>query len=160
MTEREKIGKEIFTWIDKDPMYTLVLIPYAVSIGAITPDEGSACKKDLEEYYEKNKVEKTHKDKVFMVIFPILGFSKSKVLYNLITQLPDYVVDGTTLRINEDHILKQFDNMSTHAFYRIMNELESDGYITKGKNKGKKVYTINFNAIEDTYNKRKETDNG
>jgi len=155
MTEREKIGREIFHWIDKDPNYTRVLIPYALQIGAITVEEAEICKIDLEKYYKKKGVKNTHRDEVFMALMPVLGFSKSRILYQLVENLPKYHAGELTTFSHDESIRKTFKGMSTASYYKYIKELRDSGFIQQIKVDGKKAYKISFTLMDKIYNESK-----
>ena len=152
MTEKQQIGLEILEWINKDQNYTRLLIPYALSIGAITEEQASICKAELDAYYRETGQTATHRDEVFMALMPILGFSKCKVLYQLVMQLPKYHYERTTFKAHDEEIRKSFPGMSTHVYFKIVKELIEEGYITKESGRNKvKLYTVNFPVLESKY---------
>ena len=153
MTEKEKIGRELREWLDKDPQYCMILIPYALQIGVITNEEAEICRADLERYYNITGATSDHRNKVFSAIIPELGFSACKILYNIVCQLPDRHAKDYALFPDDVKIRKQFDGMGSIQYYTYINGLVTDGYISKGKQDGRKTYIIHFDKMESVYEK-------
>ena len=151
MTEKQKIGHELRTWLDKDPQYCMILIPMALQMGVIDEAEAAICKADLEVYYQSRGMTNKHRTEAFSALLPFLGFSRLKILYNLVEQLPYRHAGGTSLHPDDKAIIKKFEKMGSIAYYRYINELCDLGYIIKGKKTGKKVYTIDFGKMENVY---------
>jgi hypothetical protein len=155
VNDKKSIGKEILYWIDRDEQYTRLLIPYALSVGAITEDEAEKCKADLNAYYADKP--KTKKNELGNLI-PSIGFAMTKILYNIVDQLPQYQAYDTTLYAHDTKIIKSFDKMGTMAYYSMVDSLQTMGFITKGKHDKKKTYTINFKVIEEAIKTAKKSD--
>ena len=146
---KEEIGRELRKFIDSDPQYCRMLIPYAFQKGTITREEAETAYKDLNDYYEKTQKTDTTKMRKLSSLLPVLGFSKLKVLYNLIEQLPSRVYKGFELFPDDKKIMGTFTKIKPIEYYGIIANLVKLGYIAKGKQEGKKTYIINFKKIDE-----------
>jgi len=153
MTEKQKIGNELRVWLDKDPQYCMILIPMALQMGVITEEQAEICKADLELYYQARGLTNKHRTEAFAALMPILGFSRLKILYNMVEQLPYRHAGGTAFYSDDKAITKKFDGMGSIAYYKYVNDLCDMGYIIKSKREGKKVYIIDFGKLENEYQK-------
>lgn len=153
---KEEIGRELRKFIDSDPQYCRMLIPYAFQKGTITREEAEIAFKDLNDYYEKTQKTDTTKMRKLSALLPVLGFSKLKVLYNLIEQLPSRVYKDFELFPDDKKIMGTFTKIKPIEYYGIITNLVKLGYIAKGKQEGKKTYIINFKKIDETVSLKQE----
>lgn len=153
---KSEIGLELRKFLDIDPQYCRMLIPYAYQKGAITREEAEIAFKDLNEYYEKTQKTDTTKMQKLSALLPVLGFSKLKVLYNLIEQLPSRVYKDFEMFPDDKKIMGTFAKIKPIEYYGIITSLVKLGYIAKGKQEGKKTYIINFAKIDEIISLQQE----
>ena len=150
---KSEIGNELRKFLDIDPQYCRMLIPYAYQKGTITREEAEIAYKDLNEYYKETQKTDTAKMQKLSALLPVIGFSKLKVLYNLIEQLPSRVYKDFEMFPDDKKIMGTFAKIKPIEYYGIITNLVKLGYISKGKQEGKKTYIINFDKIDETVRK-------
>ena len=91
----------------------------------------------------------TTKMQKLSALLPVLGFSKLKVLYNLIEQLPARIYKDFELFPDDKKIMGTFAKIKPIEYYGIITSLVKLGYIAKGKQEGKKTYINNFAKIDE-----------
>lgn len=150
MEERNKILKEILTWLEYDKQYVYTLNVYALQQGLITEQEALQVKETLDKHYSLTSNKQSKANKYMMKVFEEIGFSKTKVLWNLIDQFPKYIVgkpeDCTFIAHDESNIRKL--KVSSIKYYNVINELEKLGYIKKKMINSKMTYKIDFLKIK------------
>ena len=144
---KESIAREIYQFMDVDPVYALTLIPLALQKDLITPDEATKAKKDLDGYYQEiarqTEEIKATKNKRMMEVFKVVGYSPTKVLWQIIDQFPKRCAGNPNrfeLKINHEGIMKK-TKIRSLDYYGYLAKLQDHDYIQKVD---KNIYSINF----------------
>lgn len=147
MTNREEekiaLGKEIATHMmasTTDAQYVYALVLYGVQQGLLDEHEAELIKTDLDIHFHTNA--KEQKNEVMMCVMEKAGFTPTKILWEIINQLPKYAIGEETLIVHAAPICKKH-KISEMDFWKIINSLYADGYINKS---GKEI-KINFQFI-------------
>ena len=143
--ERIKLIREIYRWINIDPIYVSLLNTYGLQLGIFTPDESENLKKIIPQ------IPKTelNRNKYIMAIFKLHGFGFAKVLWKLIQQFPKHMIGdpGDFIFIpDNEKIIKELKVKSV-VYYDTVSKIIEAGYIDRIE--GLK-YKINFRKIMET----------
>lgn len=144
---KESIAHEIYTFMDADPVYALTLIPLALQKNLITQQEAEKAKKDLDGYYQEiarqTEEIKATKNTRMMEVFKVVGYSPTKILWQMIDQFPKRCTGDPNrfeLKVNHEAIMKKTKIRSIDYFNYLL-KLQSADYIQKVD---KNIYSINF----------------
>ena len=149
---KESIGTELIKWMDKDATYCYTLNAYALSKGLITEEEAVIVKNDLDDYYEKNKPAQ-EKNKYMMTAFKKIGFTPTKILWELINQFPNKSfgdINNSELIPDNESIMKKW-KIDSISFYDMISNLITAGYLSKRNVDKKLIYKINFLKLKRDY---------
>ena len=148
---KEAIGKEILIWRDRDPAYTLTLVPLALSQGLITEEEAALAKEDLDNYYKAIAADaeraKENKAAIFLRIFQDLGFSATKLLWRVVELYPSCFTGEPhqqLMKIPHERLLKQLKYRSTD-YYSYLKHIESLGFMERIKGN---TWFVDFDAMK------------
>lgn len=148
---KESIGIEIFKWMEKDQQYVYTLNAYALQKGIITEEEALIVKNELDDYYKNKPTQE--KNKYMLSAFEKIGFSNTKVLWELIVQFPTHsygdINNGELIPDNEG-IMKKW-KIPSIDYYKIINILIDNEYLFKRNVEKKLIYKINFIKLKQDY---------
>ena len=144
---KEAIAREIYQFMDVDPVYALTLIPLALQKNLITQQEAEKAKKDLDGYYQdiarQTEEIKSTKNARMLEVFKVVGYSATKVLWQIIDQFPKRCTGNPNrfeLKVNHEGIMKK-TKIRSLDYYGYLAKLLEAGYISH--NTGN-IYAINF----------------
>lgn len=148
---KEEIGQEIAKWYLHDGPYCYTLVAMAHEEGLLSDDEATAAKEDLDKVYEHDKMVKETRGKYMTVTLKKLGFTKNKILWNMIAQFPSRCVgDPADCRMKPDvKKLVELCNLGKEVdFYTQLADIIAAGYVSQDED-NKLYYKINFDKIKE-----------
>ena len=146
---KESIGKEMILWMPHDAQYCYTLNAYALQKGLITEPEAVEVKKQLDEYYKIEQPTEKPMNKYMMEVFKIHGFSYAKILWRIINQFPSHNTGPVrNMELIPDHnkIMKE-TKIDSVGYYKFVNGILKDGYLSKRTEDKRVIYKINFNKL-------------
>jgi len=157
LLEKSKIDKEIIAWYEHDAVYVYTLVAYALQQGFITEEEAGIAKNNLDAYWNKkidDTKEKNNKQSKYMIsVFRKIGFTPTKLLWRLTEQFPKYIIgkpENCEFVAHDEPIIKALE-LNSIDYYKIINELAEQKFISKRIDKKRMIYKINFPLIIKTW---------
>jgi len=129
---KQAIGEEIIRWLPHDEAYVSTLVVFAKENGLISESESIQARASISEYWAKRNPEtiQPHRKELMVALFPVLGFSESRVFWRLVDQAPDRADKHGWFKPDAKN-LEKFLNANKAQVFSIIHNLTSKGFIER-----------------------------